>query len=174
MKKIIMKKTSGCINQASTNHTAASLPSAHAILKDFQLLLLSFVPKCSQKSIVLSGCVIISELLLFFSYLFGSYQCTWFFSLASCICFFFFLPSRTISGDLKRMKETTETKLECIPSLPPPHRARGTDPRLCAPVFSLPLATSTLHLITTQAKGKMATSPGAMMCGLRGSAVFGK
>lgn len=124
------------------------------------------------------------ELLLFFFFLsFGSYQCTWFSVLP--LAFVFFFPSRTISGDLKRMKETTVTKLECMETIPPPHRGQGTDPTtLYLPLSSsLPSGyTSTLHphcypgllYPSSLAKGKMATSPGAMMCSLRGSVVFGE
>lgn len=131
---------------------------------------------------MLSGRVIISDtnvsccLFFFFFLSFGSYQCTWF-SVLPLAFFFFFFPSRTISGDLKRMKETTETKLECIP----PYHLLTEDeeqiPRLCTCPCLLPFPLAThppCTLIATQAKGKMATSPGAMMCGLRGSAVFGE
>lgn len=124
------------------------------------------------------------ELLLFFFFsIFWIISMYMVFSLASCICFFF--PSRTISGDLKRMKETTVTKLECMETIPPPHRGQGTDPTtLYLPLSSsLPSGyTSTLHphcypgllYPSSLAKGKMATSPGAMMCCLRGSVVFGE
>lgn len=124
------------------------------------------------------------ELLLFFFFsIFWIISMYMVFSLASCICFFF--PSRTISGDLKRMKETTVTKLECMETIPPPHRGQGTDPTtLYLPLSSsLPSSyTSTLHphcypgllYPSSLAKGKMATSPGAVMCGLRGSVVFGE
>ena len=52
-----------------------------------------------------------------------------------------FFPSRTISRDLKKMKETIVTKLECMKTIPPPHRGQGTDPMtLYLPlIFSLSL-----------------------------------
>ena len=113
------------------------------------------------------------ELLLFFFFflIFWIISMYMVFSLASCICFF---PSRTISGDLKRMKETTVTKLECMKTIPPPHRGRGRGPTTLYLPRSSPLPssyTSTLHphcypgqlCPSSLAKGKMAISPGAMM-----------
>ena len=125
------------------------------------------------------------ELLLFFFFFFLIFwiiSMYMVFSLAFCICFF---PSRTISGDLKRMKETTVTKLECMKTIPPPHRRRGMGPTTLYLPRSSPLPssyTSTLHpdcypgqlYPSSLAKGKMAISPGAMMWGLRGSVVLGK
>ena len=77
------------------------------------------------------------------------------FSLASCICFF---PSRTISGDLKRMKETTVTKLECMKTIPPPHRGLGTDPTTLYLPLSSPLPSS-YTFIATQANSALAPWP---------------
>lgn len=67
----------------------------------------------------------------------------------SCFLHRFFRP-RTISRDLKKMKETTVTKLECMKTIPPPHRGQGTDPTTLVSVpclLSFPLAShmSTLN-----------------------------
>lgn len=140
------------------------------------------LPKCSQESIVLSGLGIPRKIPtwvlknLLDHIIVHGFQ----------TCFLHpFFPSRTFSRDLKRMKETIVTKLECMKTIPLPHRGQGMDPMtLYLPlIFSLFLQ---LHVYSAPSllprptlpwfprKGKMVISPGAMMWDLGGSVVFGE
>lgn len=103
-------------------------------------------------------------------------------SLQSCFLHPFF-PSRTISKNLKKMKETTVTKMECVKTTPPPHRGQGTAPPTGLVPCPLPFPAATCPLAPSwpssnrlsrcsPAKGKTLISPGAMMWHLEGSVVF--
>lgn len=112
------------------------------------------------------------ELFAFFFPIFWIISMYMVFSLASCICFFF-LPLGPFLGISKIEKETTETKLECIP---PYHLLTEDENRsdsVLAPVFPFPQP----HIhpapsVCYPGQGEDGYISGAIVCGLRGSAVL--
>lgn len=92
-------------------------------------------------------------------------------------------PSRAISKELEKTKETTVTKLECMKTKPSPQRGWGADPMTLHLSFIYPFPSS--HMATphphqdpspvhpySPTKGKILLSPGPMMWGLGGNVVF--
>lgn len=144
------------------------------------------LPKRSQESLVLAGLLIIGLIpwwvffFFFFAKSFKSCNCTRF---QSCFLHSLFSPSRAISRDLKKMKETTVTKLECMKTTPPPPSGQGTDlmtlvfiphpypPATCSP-YTLGATPSQLCPCSL-AQRKMVPSPGAKMRGRRKCCCWG-